>query len=461
MHMTRRGFLAVAGIGPAAAALAACGAAATTAPAVEATTAPTEAVAAEATEAPAASTAQIELNWWVEWGEGVWGSACDNAARIHMEAYPNVKVNVLKGAAGMEKMLTAVAGGTPPDVMTSTFVPDLALRQALIPCDDMIDAAGIDRDNFFDAEWERASWEGVTYGLPAMECAFILAIGWNKNLFKEAGLDPDTAPTTWEELRSMSDAITKTDDAGNITIIGFRPLDAIGSELSCWDAITGSKLFDKSTGKWSFTHDEFIAAAEWFKGFYDAYGAENMAAFDTNFGTWTGSAQAGFTRGVQGLIINGYWMPGELQKLADPSLTFGYGWCPTYDGKTKIQLIGGHTNVIAKNAPLPQDSFNLMATVATDEVSMQTLEIAGGFMATKSFLEAVDKSRYPGLDWFLESGLAADVVKAEPNYPGFSMARDNWVAAFEEIGFGRKGIEEALTECEATVQASYDESVKA
>ncbi len=450
---SRRGFLGVMGMTAAASALAACSGQTAQPPAA------TDAPAAQATEAPpAASAAPVEISWWVVWGEGVWGDACDKVAQLHMDSHPDVTVNVLKGASTVEKLLTAVAGGVPPDCMSSSLSPDLALRDAVVQVDDMIDASGLDRGNFFDALWQRGSWKGKTYGIPSIEAAFILALSWNKNLFEESGLDPETGPTTWEELRTLSDAVTTTDDAGNISAIGFRPLDGIGSELSCWDAITGSQLMDPDNDKLSFTHEAFVAAVNWFKGFYEAYGPENMAAFSSNYGGWTGSAQAAFTRGVQGMIINGYWQPGELAKLADPELKFGYTWCPTYD-QQKVQLIGGHQNVIPKGATHPQDSFDFMVTATTDEACQSTLDTAGGFLASKSFLAKVDKSKYPGLDWFIESGVTADRVAAEPNFPGWSVVWNAWNAMFEEIGFGRRGVEEGLAELEQTAQAAYDEAL--
>ena len=40
---------------------------------------------------------------------------------------------------------------------------------------------------------------------------------WNKDAFKEAGLDPNTPPATWDEMVSFGKKLTKTDAAGNPT----------------------------------------------------------------------------------------------------------------------------------------------------------------------------------------------------------------------------------------------------
>lgn len=447
--LTRREFLHYSTIAGAGVVIAAC------APAAPASAPAGTSAEGQAAEQAAAAT---ELDWWVTWGEGVWGDACDNIAAHYMEQQPEVTVNVLKGGAALEKLLTAVAGGTPPDTMTSIWTPDLALRGALIPIDDMIDSSGLDRSNFYDAQWTRSSWAGVTYGLPAVESAFIVGLGWNKNLFEEAGLDPENAPTTWDEMRAFADAITKRDDAGNVTVMGFRPTDAIGVVLAVWAALAGATYFDPDAGKYSFNTPEMMAAANYIIGFYEEYGPENMAAFATNYGGWTGSANSAFTRGVQGLIINGYWMPGELTKLAPPDLTFGYDWVPAKVDK-KIQMIGGWSNVIPSGVADPQPVWDFMLVASSDEASQIALDTAGGFCASKSFLQGVDGSQYPGLEWFLNSGLEADEVVPEPNFPGASMASDNWNAMIEEVAFGTQTLEAGLVELEEVTQKAYDEAV--
>jgi ABC-type glycerol-3-phosphate transport system substrate-binding protein len=445
--LTRRDFLYVSAVTAGGALLAACMPAAP-APAGEA--APAEAAA------PAA--AANELEWWVTWGEGVWGDACDNIAKFYMEQKPDVTVNVLKGGADLEKLLTAVAGGSPPDTMTSIWTPDLALRGALIPVDDMIAASGLDKANFFDAQWTRSSWDGKAYGLPAVESAFIVGLGWNKQLFEEAGLDPEKAPATWDEMRAMSDAMTKTDDAGNVTQIGLRPTDGIGVVLAVWASLAGAEYFDADAGTYNFNTPELASAANYILGYYEAYGPENMAAFSTTYGGWTGDANSAFTRGAQGLIINGYWMPGELTKLAPEGATFGYDWVPSEVNK-KIQMIGGWTNVIPTGVADAQAVWDFMVVAASDEASQIALDTAGGFCASKSFLEGVDAAKYPGLDWFLRSGLEADEVVPEPNFPGYSLAADNWNAMIEEVAFGRMTLEAGLDELTQVTQTAYDEAV--
>ena len=52
--------------------------------------------------------------------------------------------------------------------------------------------------------------DGDTYALPFKAEGSVLL--YNKDLFREAGLDPDAPPTTWEEIYEAAEAITALGD---------------------------------------------------------------------------------------------------------------------------------------------------------------------------------------------------------------------------------------------------------
>ncbi|TPX01019.1 extracellular solute-binding protein, partial [Schumannella luteola] len=55
------------------------------------------------------------------------------------------------------------------------------------------------------------------YGFPRQ--AYALGLQYNRDLFEQAGLDPDSPPTTWEEVREDAKIIAeKTGKAGYATM---------------------------------------------------------------------------------------------------------------------------------------------------------------------------------------------------------------------------------------------------
>ena len=56
---------------------------------------------------------------------------------------------------------------------------------------------------------ENSQTGGKTWGAPFQRSTIVLY--WNKDLFKEAGLDPDKAPATWAEQLAFAQKLTKRD----------------------------------------------------------------------------------------------------------------------------------------------------------------------------------------------------------------------------------------------------------
>jgi sn-glycerol 3-phosphate transport system substrate-binding protein len=61
---------------------------------------------------------------------------------------------------------------------------------------------------------------GKTWGVPFQRSTIVLY--WNKELFKEAGLDPNKAPANWSELVAMAQKLTKKDASGKVTQFGLQ-----------------------------------------------------------------------------------------------------------------------------------------------------------------------------------------------------------------------------------------------
>ena len=62
--------------------------------------------------------------------------------------------------------------------------------------------------------------DSKTWGIPFQRSTIVLY--WNKDAFKEAGLDPEKAPATWEEEIAFAEKLTRRDSAGNATQWGTQ-----------------------------------------------------------------------------------------------------------------------------------------------------------------------------------------------------------------------------------------------
>jgi sn-glycerol 3-phosphate transport system substrate-binding protein len=122
------------------------------------------------------------------------------------------------------KAITAVKSNDPPHfaVILSTDMFTLIDEDAIVPFEEVAkgpeDKAWM--DSFFPAFMENSRTGGKTWGIPFQRSTIVQY--WNKDLFKEAGLDPEKPPQNWGELVEMGKKLTKRDAAGNATQWGVQ-----------------------------------------------------------------------------------------------------------------------------------------------------------------------------------------------------------------------------------------------
>jgi sn-glycerol 3-phosphate transport system substrate-binding protein len=122
------------------------------------------------------------------------------------------------------KALTSVKSGDPPvtSILLSTDMYTLIDEDAIVPFDDLIktneDRAWL--KSFYPAFMENSQTGGKTWGIPFQRSTIVLY--YNKDAFKEAGLDPNKPPGTWKEMADYAAKLTKRDAAGNVTQWGVQ-----------------------------------------------------------------------------------------------------------------------------------------------------------------------------------------------------------------------------------------------
>ena len=399
----------------------------------------------------------VTLDLWIPWtataGNGdLWVAAANHIAQAFTAAHPNISVKVLPGATSSDvKLLTAIAGGKPPDVAIIDTPADFAPRGALQSLTPLIQASHFDTSRFFPAQLAEGQWNGAQYALPAMENEAGLALSWNKALFQKAGLDPAKPPTTLDELRAFSDKLTTKDKAGNLVTLGFDPLDAMGVSIAFWARMFGGDTFNASTGKFTLNADPVAKAAEYVVGFYKAYGPTNFASFHKMNGTWSGSIASGRTA----MLLNGDWQPGELVNLKFTQ-PIGYTWAPTINGK-HVQDVGGWLATIPKGASNPDAAWRFIQYLTSDAGANTCFKYAGGLCLTRTSIKTLNTSRYPGLSWYLKSVATADKVYVHPDtFAGYSLTYNLWTNGIQAVALGKTTVPAMLNDMQRRCQQAYD-----
>ena len=117
----------------------------------------------------------------------------------------------------LQTILTARVGGTSPDIYNiySVWAPQLAASGVLMEPPE--DIQSFVSENYGEGTVEAATIGGTIYGIPTELSVYQLV--YNKKLLEEAGYSEP--PATWAELKEIAQAITTTNDQGNITVAGY------------------------------------------------------------------------------------------------------------------------------------------------------------------------------------------------------------------------------------------------
>lgn len=466
----RRQFLRISGTALASGVLAACGTTASTATSptivpvastadvastllpttTGATTQPTIAAVATAPAVVASKTLRI----WHNWG-GVWQEAIQQVATSFSQANPQYTVDILpnqNGAEGLTKFLAAVAAGNPPDLFTTSAVNGASLlnKGVLLPVEPYLSGSTIRKEDFFPDQLDYYTRDNQLYGVPSIEGAAGQAIIWNKGHFAEAGLDPEVGPASFDEIVAFSDKLTKLDSAGSIERLGFDPRDARGNDLLGW--WFEREWYDATTQQLRLTSDDMVWGADWVVDFARRVGPDKLAAFRQQYKNWTNDPQSGFVKGAQSMVMSGYYVPGELAKLA-PTIEAGYTWVPTRDNK-KVSTIYGWFWVMPKGGTQADDAWKFVEHASTVESINTLYATAGGYPSYKPFLETADFSTYNGLQWFIDSTFKAqDFYRAPPLPIAASEVADRLKAGMDEMSFGRIDAKAMLARVQEEAQA--------
>ena len=137
---------------------------------------------------------------------------------------PDIKVTAVYAGNytdTMTKAMTAMKGGQPPQlsVLLSTDVFTLMDENAIMPFDGLVDDKSWFKE-FYPAFMANGQIDGKTWSIPFQRSTIVLY--WNKDAFKEAGLDPEKAPANWDEMVAMGKKLVKKDGSGNVTRWGVE-----------------------------------------------------------------------------------------------------------------------------------------------------------------------------------------------------------------------------------------------
>lgn len=151
----------------------------------------------------------------------VWHSLSDTYGAPQMEAFveqfneehPDIRVDLVYAGGytdALRKAQAAVAAGQTPNLamFEQTRGAGFIDAGAILPLNNWLENdPELSEEDFFERLLDTCNYDGTLYCLPYNTSTPVLY--YNKDLFIEAGLDPEAPPATWDELLSAGQAISQ------------------------------------------------------------------------------------------------------------------------------------------------------------------------------------------------------------------------------------------------------------
>src|SRR5512134_3013223 len=165
------------------------------------------------------------------------------------------------------KALAALKAGQPAQlsVLFSIDIYELLEQDVIMAWDDVATSAEDKAwlKSFYPALMMNGTYKGKVYGIPFQRSTIVLY--WNKDAFKEAGLDPEKPPTSWDEMRAMAAKLVKKDSAGNVARWGVM-VPSTGYPYWMFQAFSrqnGQDLMSREGNSTNFAHPDVVGALQY------------------------------------------------------------------------------------------------------------------------------------------------------------------------------------------------------
>lgn len=311
---------------------------------------------------PFAARAQQQrfLNYWTGWSGFEFDVLQTLVDQFNAE-HPDIFVNMTTVFGQYEKVLTAIAGGNPPDVVSAVWLHQLvsiAARDGLTPITSFAEADGIDGTGYFPQMWDAWWWNDQLWGLMITANASLLA--YQPAMFEEV-LGSAEPPQTLDELTEVAMALEKVDADGNIERVGILP-----GGIRWWGLVFGGTFYDEANQKITANDPKIVAALEWMNSFRVRLGPEKIAAFTSGYGDYM-STQNAFFVGKEAITQVGEWFI-EFQQRFAPDLDMGmFAAPPPEGGRENCTTFDGSVFTIPAGVQSPEASWEFIKWLSQDE----------------------------------------------------------------------------------------------
>lgn len=338
-------------------------------------------------------TESITLNFWEIYGARPgWYDWARRVADEYTQIHSNVRITIreIPVATFDEMMIPSIEAGTLADVV-STFGNRLpGWENVFMPAPDWaVKIFETKSTNFANAY---QSWKDNYWGWFSGEVDIGQTLYYNKSMFKEAGLDPNSPPKTSPELLDAMKKLTKHGPAGNVVRGGWG-IRYFGAPAGITDKWRTFLAWWRDCEEGLFFTEDWMDVPAWdsepyvkaVKFYQDMVWEWKVASVEM-----PGPVDA-FKLGLVAMTNRESYFIGVLKNDV-PDLEYGIAplvnGAPPY-GQYEVGVsLPFQLNCVYKKSRYPQVAWDFNMFLNTDEHELELRKITGGFVSRKANLDS-------------------------------------------------------------------------
>ncbi|MCR1843377.1 ABC transporter substrate-binding protein [Murimonas intestini] len=361
------------------------------------------------------------------------------------------------------QIMTSIVSGNAPDLImcNTSMLAEYRGIGALADLSEYVSEETL--DSFLPSAKAMITTEdGKIDGLPQEGCNW--ALFYRKDLFEEAGLDPEKPPKTWDEFLECAQALTKdTDGDGVIDQYGYAwPVQAENAS-DYWVnfmQMCGAEISAYENGEWisKLSDEAAVKGTQLMTDLVQKYKVSPASIVDYD---WEAVTNA-FVSGEVAMMQNGAWVTGSVEEKG-PELEGKWGTAVLFDGPEQTAYRGyPNTFNILEASEHKEETWRFLDYFYNTPSDVEGLTIAGAFcnaaggmLYTDDFVEYAGANYNDKLQPFLEEVNDCLIPPLDPQWQSLTSMYAN--STVQQMIMGSVSVEEGMNTLDTKLKELHGE----
>lgn len=378
-------------------------------------------------------TAAVSAETITVWGMGEEGKNLDEFAEKFEEENPDIEVEVqaIPWGNAHEKLVTAVAGGTVPDVaqMGTTWMAEFGGIGAFADLTGYLNDSELERGQFFEGSFATNEINEKIYGVPWY--VDVRAMYYRSDLLNKVGYE--NPPASWEELKNASRKLSEEGEYG----IDLPNQDEQILLPFIWQ--NGGEILNEQ-GEIVIDSPKAVEALEYYVSFFEediaqteAQGSDTIQEFKT---------------GNKPIFFSGPWMI-DLIKDQAPEIDGKWSVAMMPEKESRTSFTGGSNLVIFEGSDKKDAAWKFVEFMSQQETQKEWYEATNALPANQDIWQSDYFADQPMLEVF---GKQLEDAKAPISVPEWEQVATAIKRRMQQAIYGDATAEESISKLKEDIK---------